>query len=129
MQAMKLLVLILAFSGASQPVPGPAVVDITPNMTFMPKELSVMVGEVVVWKNTSKEPHSVNTVEANCKTEDGKKWIKIPAGAAPFFSGEIKPGEEFRARFEIPGTYQYLCTFHEHASMRGTIVVQGAEVK
>lgn len=127
MAVMKILVLVLV--AASFSIPGPSVIEMTPDMTFMPKELTVMVGEVVVWKNSAREPHSVNTVPENCKTEDGKKWIKIPAGATPFFSGEVKPGDEFRARFEIPGTYQYLCTFHEHGSMRGTIVVQGAEVK
>ena len=128
MKTFSLLLAALVFFG-SQPIPGPSVVEMTPEMTFLPKELTVMVGEVVVWKNSAKEPHSVNTVPENCRTEDGKKWIKIPAGATPFFSGEVKPGDEFRARFEIPGTYQYLCTFHEHASMRGTILVQGAEVK
>lgn len=128
MKIFALALVALAFS-RQQPIPGPSVVEITPEMTFIPREITVMVGEVVVWKNVSQVPNSVNTVAENCKTEDGKKWIKIPAGATPFFSGEIKPGEEFRARFEIPGTYQYVCTFHEHASMRGTIVVQGAEVK
>jgi plastocyanin len=124
---MKWLVPFLAaFAPALQ---APSVVEMTPEMTFQPKEISVMVGEVVVWKNSAQEPHSVNTVPENCKTEDGKKWIKIPAGATAFFSGEIRPGEEFRVRFEVPGTYQYLCTFHERATMRGTVVVHGAEVK
>ncbi len=121
---------LLAFLVAFAPVPkAPSVVEMTPEMTFQPKWISVMAGEVVVWKNTAQEPHSVNTVPENCRTEDGKQWIKIPAGATPFYSGEIKPGEEFRARFEVPGTYQYLCTFHERMTMRGTIVVLGAEVK
>jgi plastocyanin len=121
-----LLPLLLAFTPSAR---GPSVVEMTPEMTFQPKWISVMAGEVVVWKNSAQEPHSVNTVPENCKTEDGKKWIKLPAGATPFFSGEVKPGEEFRVRFEVPGTYQYLCTFHEHGTMRGTVVVLGAEAK
>jgi len=125
---MKYVLLVLAALGPSA-APAPSVVEMTPEMTFQPKEISVIVGEVVVWKNTAREPHSVNTVPENCRTEDGKQWIKIPAGATAFFSGEIKPGEEFRARFEVPGTYQYLCTFHEHATMRGKVVVLGAEAK
>lgn len=120
------LVLVAAALTASRPAPGPAVVQMTPEMTFMPRELSVMVGEVVVWQNAAKEPHSVNTIPENCRSEDGKKWIQIPPGATPFFSGEIKPGDEFRFRFEKPGTYQYVCTFHEHASMRGTVIVSAA---
>ena len=128
MGLMKYVLLVLAALGPSA-APAPSVVEMTSEMTFQPKEISVIVGEVVVWKNTAREPHTVNTVPENCRTEDGKQWIKIPAGATAFFSGEIKPGEEFRARFEVPGTYQYLCTFHEHATMRGKVVVVGAEAK
>jgi plastocyanin len=125
---MKYVLLVLAAVAPSAP-PAPSVVEMTPEMTFQPKEITVMVGEVLVWKNAAREPHSVNTVPENCRTEDGKQWIKIPPGATAFFSGEVKPGEEFRVRFEIPGTYQYLCTFHEHATMRGKVVVLGAEAK
>ena len=121
-----LLPVLVALAPAAR---APSIVEMTPEMTFQPKEISVMVGEVVVWKNTAREPHSVNTVPENCRTEDGKRWIKIPAGATAFFSGEVKPGEEFRVRFEVPGTYQYLCTSHEHATMRGTVVVHGADAK
>jgi plastocyanin len=128
MGVMKTLLAFLLVAAAPS-ARGPSVVEMTPEMTFQPREITVMVGEVVVWKNTAREPHTVNTVAENCKTEDGKKWIKIPAGATAFFSGEIKPGEEFRVRFEVPGTYQYLCVVHEHGTMRGTIVVHGAEVK
>ena len=128
MGLMKYVLLVLAALGPSA-APAPSVVEMTSEMTFQPKEISVIVGEVVVWKNTAREHHTVNTVPENCRTEDGKQWIKIPAGATAFFSGEIKPGEEFRARFEVPGTYQYLCTFHEHATMRGKVVVVGAEAK
>jgi plastocyanin len=125
--------LVLAFLtlglSATNRIPGPSVVEMTPNMTFVPRELTVVTGEVVVWKNASEIPHSVNTDVAYCKREDAKQWVKIPAGATPWFSGEIKPGNEFRVRFEIPGTYQYLCVDHEDQQMRGTVIVQGAEVK
>ena len=125
---MKYILAALVALSPSSPG-GPSIVEMTPEMTFQPREISVMVGEVVVWKNSAREPHTVNTVPENCRTEDGKQWIKIPAGATAFFSGEIKPGEEFRVRFEVPGTYQYLCVYHEHGTMRGRVVVVGAEVK
>jgi len=96
-------------------------------MVFLPRELTVTVGEVVTWKNISRMSHSVNFLPENCRTEEGKKWIKLPTGATPFTSGEIKPNEQYHNRFEIPGTYQYLCTFHEDEMMRGTIIVQGAK--
>ncbi len=106
---------------------GPSVIEMTSTMVFLPKELTVVAGEVVVWKNVSQMPHSVNTIAGECKSDEGKKWVKVPNGALGFFSGEIKPDQEFRLRFDVPGTYQYLCTFHEDQVMRGTIVVQGSK--
>ena len=131
MRGLKLLLLggLAAALAATKPVRDPLTVEMTPEMAFLPKALTASVGEIVVWKNVSPMVHSVNTVVDNCKSEDGKKWIKIPSGATAFFSGEIKPGDEYRLRFEIPGTYQYLCTFHEDQLMRGTIYVQGAKEK
>jgi plastocyanin len=110
-------------------IPGPSVVEMTSNMTFQPREMMVVTGEVVVWKNVGEMPHTVNTDPVNCKSDEAKEWVKIPAGATPFYSGELKPGAEFRVRFEVPGTYQYLCVYHENQMMRGTIIVQGSEVK
>jgi plastocyanin len=105
---------------------GPSVIEMTPSMAFLPRELSVEVGELVIWKNVSRMTHSVNTIADRCKTEEGRNWVKVPSGAVAFFSGEIKPDDEYRLRFAEPGTYQYLCTFHEDHVMRGTIVVQGS---
>jgi plastocyanin len=131
MKALRVLALLILAGGTAAPntAARPSVVEMTPYMTFMPRELSVVVGEVVVWKNAAEVPHTVNTDVANCKSDDAKQWIKIPAGATPVFSGKIKAGDEFRVRFEIPGTYQYLCVYHEDHLMRGTVVVQGAGVK
>jgi plastocyanin len=126
--ALVLAILTLGVTATNR-IAGPSVVEMTPNMTFMPRELTVVTGEVVVWKNGAEMIHTVNTDVERCKSEPAKQWIKIPAGATPFFSGEIKPGGEYRVRFEIPGTYQYLCVIHEDQMMRGTVVVQGAEVK
>jgi plastocyanin len=106
---------------------GPPVIQMTANMAFLPKELTVVAGEVVVWRNVSRMPHSVNTIADYCKTDEGKKWVQIPQGAAGFYSGEIQPEEEYRLRFDMPGTYQYLCTFHEDQVMRGTLHVQGSK--
>jgi len=125
---MKAIALALLTSGLAW-IPGPSVVEMTPNHEFMPRELTVVVGEVIVWKNASELVHSVNTDPENCRREESKQWVKVPRGANPFFSGDVKPGGEFRVRFEVPGKYQYLCVDHEDQKMQGTIVVQGAEVK
>jgi plastocyanin len=131
MTTLKAIALALLSFGlaAAQRIPGPSVVEMTPNHAFMPRELTVVTGEVVVWKNSSEVIHWVNTDPERCKREDAKQWVKVPPGATPFYSGEIKPGGEFRVRFEIPGTYQYNCIDHEDQKMQGIVVVQGAEVK
>jgi plastocyanin len=120
-----LLLLSLPLAASGRPA-GPAVIEMTEHLMFLPRELTVTVGEVVTWKNASTMSHSVNFLPENCRTEDGKKWIKMPTGATAFTSGEIKAGDQYYTRFEIPGTYQYLCTFHED-QMRGTVIVQGSK--
>lgn len=121
---------LLAFGLAAAPrAAGPSIVEITPHLAFMPRELQVVTGEVVVWKNAGERTHTVNTNPENCRRTESKEWVQVPAGATPFFSGEIRPGGEFRVRFETPGTYQYVCVLHEDQRMRGTIVVHGAGVK
>ena len=114
---------------AAGPIVGPSVVEMTSYMTFSPRELTVVAGEIVVWKNAAEMPHTVNTDVANCRSDAARDWVQVPAGATPFYSGELKPGDEFRVRFEVPGTYRYLCVYHENQMMRGTIEVQGAEVR
>jgi len=54
---------------------GPSVIEMTSNMVFLPKELAVVAGEVVVWKNVSQMSHSVNTIADQCKTG--------PSGSTP----------------------------------------------
>src|SRR5262249_28138802 len=109
MKIPALLLLAAAFSLSPNRPTEPTVIEMTDNMVFIPKEATVVVGEVVEWKNVSTMSHTVNLIRDNCRTEDGKKWIQFPTGATPFTSGEIKPGEKYHGRFEIPGTYQYLC--------------------
>jgi len=123
MIAIRILALAFLVPGL---IPGPSVVEMTSYMTFQPRELSVMVGEVVVWKNTAEMPHTVNSDPANCKGDEAREWVKVPAGATPFYSGEMKPGDEFRIRFEVPGIYQYLCVYHENQMMRGTVIVSSS---
>jgi plastocyanin len=131
MRRLGVLAVTLLVSGVAMPASlrGPSVVEMTSTMTFMPRELTVVVGEIVIWRNAAEMPHTVNTDVENCKSDEAKEWVKVPPGATPFFSGELKPGDEFRTRFEIPGTYRYLCIYHESQMMRGTIVVEGAEAK
>ena len=70
---------------------GPSVIEMRSTMVFQPKELTVVAGEVVVWKNTSQMPHSVNTIPEECKTDEGRSgsrcrtepWGSIRARSGP----------------------------------------------
>ncbi|MFB6219849.1 MAG: plastocyanin/azurin family copper-binding protein [Halolamina sp.] len=99
--------------------------------SFDPAELTVSVGDEVVWENTSSRTHTVTAYE------DG-----IPDGATFFASGGyeneqaareawsetlaggIEAGERFTHTFEVAGEYQYFCIPHEKGGMRATVVVE-----
>jgi plastocyanin len=98
---------------------------------FDPPEITVSVGEEVVWHNTSTRGHTVTAYEN-----------AIPADAAYFASGgfdgerearaawrenlggRIDSGESYRHTFEVPGRYDYVCIPHEQGGMLGAVVVE-----
>lgn len=98
--------------------------------TFEPAEVTVSVGDTVVWANTSARAHSVTAYEA-----------RIPEDAEYFSTGEftsemaardawanadgsLTTGESYTHTFEVPGRYDYFCIPHEQAGMIGTVVVE-----
>ncbi|WP_435195385.1 plastocyanin/azurin family copper-binding protein [Natronomonas sp. EA1] len=96
---------------------------------FEPRELTVSVGDTVVWGNTGSRSHSVTAYEG-----------EIPDDASYFASGGfdsedaalegwpskggVDPGETYEHTFSVAGTYGYYCIPHEAANMVGTIVVE-----
>lgn len=97
---------------------------------FRPYELTVSVGEEVVWENTSSRAHSVTAYEDS-----------LPNGAAFFATGgfdseaaareawdgsegAITSSERFTHTFEVAGEYSYFCIPHESAGMVGTVIVE-----
>lgn len=97
---------------------------------FKPAELTVAVGETVVWRNTSTRAHSVTAYGS-----------QLPDGAAYFATGgygseraareawdgrngAIANGETYEYTFEVPGEYGYFCIPHEAAGMDGTVRVE-----
>jgi len=99
--------------------------------SYDPKEITVSVGEELVWENTSSRAHTVTAYA------DG-----IPEDAAFFASGGyeseeaarsaweedlgggVGAGEQFSHTFEVAGEYQYFCVPHEQGGMRATVVVE-----
>ena len=95
---------------ASQPAaPAAATVNIEmrDNM-FVPQNVTVNVGDTVVWTNVGQRPHDAT------------------AGNGAFSSPRrMMNGQTFSWTATTAGTIDYVCTIHEAQGMVGTIVVQG----
>jgi plastocyanin len=74
---------------------------------FEPPEITVQVGDTVVFDNVGDLPHTATA-------EDGS-----------FDSGNLDPGQNFEVTFDTPGTFPYICEYHEVLGMVGTVVVEG----
>lgn len=71
---------------------------------FDPREITITVGDTVVWSNSDFVPHTT--------TSDSGFWT----------SGTLTPGgQPFSRTFNTPGTFPYHCSFHD--SMTGVITV------
>lgn len=93
-------------------------------LTFDPTEITVSPEETVTWLFDS-SGHNVSGVPEHSDS------VSIPDGAEPFSSYDdaehrtMSQGETFSHRFDVPGTYEYVCIPHVSAGMTGTITVEG----
>lgn len=101
-----------------------AVVEMTPANTFVPKVVTIRVGQTVLWRNASPHPHTVSTDPAGAADPQN---AQVPPPARPFRSGEIPPGGTYMQTFTVPGFYRYYCAYHEREGMTGTVAVMAAE--
>ncbi len=114
------LALVLAAGGclkrSAPPSAGPehaaAVVVNDSPPEFIPKVVTVKVGDTVQWINTGQIAHNVTFLAD-----------EIPAGAAAADSGSIEPQNTFSYTFTVPGTYPYVCRFHTASGMAGQVDV------
>ena len=74
------------------------------NFAFQPAELTVNVGDTVVWKNTDIVSHTVTAADGS------------------FDSDEIKSGKSWKLVAKKAGTFAYACS--PHPNMRGTLTVK-----
>lgn len=109
-------------AAAASPVAGAsaAVVNTTDALKFEPASLTISKGTAVTWRNGSQTVHTVT--DDPTKATD-KADAALPAGAQPWDSGNLNPGQTFSHTFDVPGTYKYFCIPHEAAGMTGTIIV------
>ena len=80
----------------------------TQDFKFSPLEVTVTVGDTIVFRNTGEAPH-------NAQADDGSFKIEL-----------INAGKEEKAVVSKAGTITYVCTFHKTQGMKGTIVVNEA---
>lgn len=76
------------------------------SVSFGPREVTVTVGDTVVWRNADIVRHNAVRREV-------------------FDTGELQPGERYAWVPTDTGTYRYQCTIHER--MRGRLSVRHAK--
>lgn len=108
--------------GGADPGLGPEV-GMTNGLEFTPATVRIQTGETVVWRNTSDIVHTVTGDPSKAARAES---VRLPDGAAPFDSGDMRPGATFTHTFDVPGEYRYVCLPHEAAGMVGTVIVTEA---
>jgi plastocyanin len=73
------------------------------NFSFAPAELTVAVGQPVIWDNRDDVPHT------------------IVATNREFSSAALDTDQTFTHAFSSPGTYVYFCGIHPHMTGRITV--------
>lgn len=96
---------------------------------FRPAEITVAVGDTVVWENTSARTHTVTASrlpnEAEYFASGGyddyetalTKWEND-------FGGGLETRDRFSHTFTVPGTHHYVCIPHLTGGMVGTVTVE-----
>lgn len=110
--------------GSQNQQPQQGSVGATVNMAddaYIPRTLTVHVGEAVEWKNTSSKPHTV-TIDPDKATN--RSDVALPANVPSVDSGYIHPGGTYRYVFKVPGSYKYFCTLDEGNGMVGEVIVK-----
>jgi plastocyanin len=98
---------------------------------YRPREVTVSVGDTVVWENTSARGHTV-TATAGGIPDDAEFFASggfddYDAAKAAWdadFGGLLESGDRFEHTFTVPGAYEYVCIPHREGGMFGTVVVE-----
>ena len=88
-------------------------VDMTTTLTFDPSTITVSVGDVLKWDNTSALPHTSTSGQGGATPSPDGKWD----------TGTVAGGASACVQFLAAGTYDYYCAVHP-APMMGTVTVQ-----
>lgn len=87
---------------------------------FDPIGIHVRPGDTIRWTNRDRgNSHTATSYHPDVLGRP----LRIPAGAKPWNSDYLLPGESFSVTLTVEGVYDYYCIPHEHAGMVGRIVV------
>jgi plastocyanin len=98
---------------------------------FRPETVTVEVGETVVWRNTSKQGHTVTAY--GDQRPDGADYFASGEFASQSAAeeawmdgagGRLGQGDTFEHTFETPGEHGYFCIPHEEVGMVGVVTVE-----
>ena len=97
---------------------------------FLPRRITVDAGQSVTWTNTGSVPHVMIfggfLAPPEAITAPPTRRSGFPLSAGLFTTGPIGappyPSTTFTIRFDVPGSYSYVCTFHP--GMAGTVNVR-----
>lgn len=109
----------LAGCGAAQPTP--RLIEMVWQTTYRPSSLALPAGGTIVWHNTDTVVHSVVAADSVSSATGGP--ASVPAGAAPFDSGDLAPGDTWAYTFTTAGEYVFLCRYHVDEQMLGVITI------
>jgi plastocyanin len=87
---------------------------------YDPLGIHVQPGQTIRW--TNRDPGNSHTVTCY-HPEMFDRPLRIPAGAKPWDSDYLLPGQSFSVTLTKAGIYDYYCVPHEPAGMVGRIVV------
>lgn len=96
------------------------------NFEFDPEEITISVGDTVVWEFES-AGHNV------VAWPDGPDQVSVPEGegfgsvdqGGDYFTDVIDEGGTYEHTFDAAGEYTYVCAPHAGQGMVGTVVVEG----
>lgn len=100
---------------------------------FLPDELTVTVGDTVIWENDGSRAHTVTAYEGGLPNDASffasGGYDNEPEAREAWHQhegGNIYPGERYEHTFDVPGRYPYFCIPHEPRGMLADLYVNEA---
>lgn len=97
----------------SQPVNGGAEIQVTiKNLAYHPQEITIHVGDTVIWTNEDSVTHTVTSYVTTLDIGETEENVWRTFIGEQWDSKDIKPGESFSRTFDQTGTYGYISIYY-----------------